>query len=154
VYYSFSFCRKTNILKYTSYLFLLLIFQISSGFGNARIINASSPVVLDVRCIYSATLMLDQAGNATQPLLIDSLVLVPDYHISKTYTHESNSALYTNHFLVLISRGIVISVIIFCFLLWRFIFLKRLVQNCFLKNVYKQRVVIYKKTFVLPNLFL
>src|SRR6218665_2556381 len=51
-------------------------------------VNATS-YQLDVRCIYTTTLSADLAGGAVQPLLIDSLVLIPDYRRSNVYLNES-----------------------------------------------------------------
>ena len=67
-------------------------FNYVSGIGLSAI--SSDNVTLDARCTYSVSLTMGEAGNASQPIMIDSVVFVTTKDNVLGYTSLGKSAFY------------------------------------------------------------
>jgi len=66
-----------------------------AGAGSVSV-NVNQSVIIDVRCQYQLTMQLaaDAANNASSSVIIDSVVLLPDYRRSNVYTDAGSSLFY------------------------------------------------------------
>lgn len=55
--------------------------------------DSSFSMQLDIRCYYTIVLQLVNDVNAIQLIDIESIVLIPDYSLSETYTRAGNNQL-------------------------------------------------------------
>ena len=59
--------------------------------SDAAVLNTDESVMIDVRCLYMLTMQLSASDvvasdNASSSVVIDSVVLIPDYRLSRAYT--------------------------------------------------------------------